>query len=139
MYLNVPDAYLDHLTFADNSVTGSVGVSGRDLYVAGGLTYLENDLFADFKLTTTSGPGSVSEIGGPTFYVRAVKGKFQYIISMGHNLTTDNSLALVAQLQHPERRHSQRRAALGSQDSKWRRLDADLRPDARRPGHRRRR
>ena len=91
----MPDAYLDHLTFTDNSVTGSVGVSGRDLYVAGGKTYLENDLFADYNLSTTSGAGSVTEIGGPTFTSGKLKGQFLYIISMGHNLTTDNSLAQV--------------------------------------------
>ena len=95
IYLNVPDAYLDHLTFTDNFVTGSVGVSGRDLYVAGGKTYLENDLFADYNLSTTSGAGSVSEIGGPTFTSGRMKGEFAFIISMGHNLTTDNSLAQV--------------------------------------------
>jgi len=89
------DAFINHCTFTDNFVTGSSGVSGRDLYGANfAKVYIENDLFADFNLSGTA--AAVSEIGAQHTYTSGKnKGKFVEIISMGHNLTTDNSLAKV--------------------------------------------
>jgi hypothetical protein len=97
--LSAINAHLNHNTFADNFLTSQFGASGRDLYGSNrAKVYIENNLFAD----TTSPPSAapfltpaqlaVSQIGSGDL---GTGGELLDIISMGHNLTTDNSLSKV--------------------------------------------